>query len=210
MCSIVADRKYVGEQKERIRMERLAEELLANHCMPALLHVKPSALVAVDRRKVINLEELLDIVYHMVRSFHCELYLLSQVGKRISLLIYSDTLLYHCLTNSTQMQFLARFGYEFHEDILCGILLKVKERYINYLSKKAPFPHEIGVILGYPVGDVEGFILNHGKNYLLCGAWKVYEEPAAAEKIFAEYQEIRERARLYLQAGGSITEFLRE
>ena len=36
------------------------------------------------------------------------------------------------------------------------------------------FPHEVGLFLGYPPGDVEGFRLNHGRNFKLCGLWKVY------------------------------------
>ena len=40
---------------------------------------------------------------------------------------------------------------------------------LTQLSRKlccsAEFPHEIGVFLGYPLGDVVGFIENRGKNF---------------------------------------------
>ena len=37
------------------------------------------------------------------------------------------------------------------------------------LEEKGAFPHEIGLLLGYPVEDVLGFIRHQGKNYLYTG-----------------------------------------
>ena len=48
------------------------------------------------------------------------------------------------------------------------------------------FPHEIGVFLGYPLGDVEGFIANRGRNFTCCGCWKSYGDPDAARRHFAQ------------------------
>jgi len=59
---------------------------------------------------------------------------------------------------------------------------------LTQLSRKlccsAEFPHEIGVFLGYPLGDVVGFIENRGKNFTCCGCWKSYGDPDAAQKHF--------------------------
>ena len=45
------------------------------------------------------------------------------------------------------------------------------------------FPHEIGLFLGYPPDDVEGFIENREKAFKCPGYWKVYgdEEKAKAQ-----------------------------
>ena len=43
---------------------------------------------------------------------------------------------------------------------------------------------------------VQGFIENCGKNYRLCGCWKVYGDPQAALRCFARYEKC---ARVYLQ-----------
>ena len=37
------------------------------------------------------------------------------------------------------------------------------------MEEKGAFPHEIGLLLGYPVEDVLGFIRYQGKNYLYTG-----------------------------------------
>ena len=54
------------------------------------------------------------------------------------------------------------------------------------LSCGGGFPPPIGVFLGYPLGDVEGFIANRGRNFTCCGCWKSYGDPDAARRHFAQ------------------------
>lgn len=51
---------------------------------------------------------------------------------------------------------------------------------------EAEFPHEIGLLLGYPPADVEGFIQHKGADFAACGGWKAYESPSEALKTFQE------------------------
>ena len=51
------------------------------------------------------------------------------------------------------------------------------------------FPHEIGLFLGYPVGDVAGFIRNRGKNCRCVGCWKVYCNECEARRTFARLKK---------------------
>lgn len=46
---------------------------------------------------------------------------------------------------------------------------ELKKRYACYMEEKGAFLHEIGLLLGYPVEDVLGFIRHQGKNYLYTG-----------------------------------------
>ena len=57
------------------------------------------------------------------------------------------------------------------------------------LCCEGDFPHEVGIFLGYPLADVVGFIQNHGQNFTVCGHWKVYTDPAAAQQQFARYKK---------------------
>lgn len=70
------------------------------------------------------------------------------------------------------------------------------ELLLRRIARRPCFPHEIGLFLGYPLEDVQGFIENCGKNYRLCGCWKVYGDPQAALRCFARYEKC---ARVYLQ-----------
>ncbi|MEW4413306.1 DUF3793 family protein [Clostridium sp. AN503] len=89
-------------------------------------------------------------------------------------------------------RFLRRFGYGSFE--IAAVLKQLKRRYQQYAGMGREFPHELGVLLEYPVGDVEGFIANRGENSLAARYWKVYENPQEAERIFRLYDEAREQA----------------
>ena len=65
-------------------------------------------------------------------------------------------------------RFMKCHGYENTDIDLCLEVLGGK------LAKSELFPHEIGLFLGYPLGDVIGFIDNEGKNSRCTGCWKVY------------------------------------
>lgn len=65
-------------------------------------------------------------------------------------------------------RFLSGYGYDTTK--ADDALERLKKR----LSDSAMFPHEIGVFLGYPLGDVIGFIQNAGHNCKCTGCWKVY------------------------------------
>jgi hypothetical protein len=68
-------------------------------------------------------------------------------------------------------------------------------RYAAYSAGMcAEFPHEIGLFLGYPPGDVKSFIENDGKNYACRTHWKVYHEPDAAREICARIDRAKSDA----------------
>ena len=82
--------------------------------------------------------------------------------------------------------FLTQYGYTEDMDL---------QQMLGTLASRmlcGSFPHEIGIFLGYPLADVQGFIANNGKNCLLCGCWKVYSDPESARRTFANYDRCRE------------------
>jgi hypothetical protein len=94
------------------------------------------------------------------------------------------------------------------EKIIEDTIVRLKQRYQEYRSKKIEFPHEIGIILGYPLPDVEGFVQNKGKNYLLCGYWKVYHDADHAKKIFEKYYRMRNKAMKVLEEGRNLSDII--
>jgi hypothetical protein len=60
------------------------------------------------------------------------------------------------------------------------------------LQETKSFPHEIGVFLGYPLGDVMGFIQNAGKNSKCTGCWKVYCNECEAIKTFERFKKCKD------------------
>ena len=94
------------------------------------------------------------------------------------------------------------------------VLCECKSRKLLFLyngriSASEDFPDEIGLFLGYPVDDVTGFIQNKGRNYLLCGYWKVYSDENRARRIFSNYDKCRNYLCNKLAQGESIYQALK-
>ncbi|MCI8577529.1 MAG: DUF3793 family protein [Lachnospiraceae bacterium] len=88
--------------------------------------------------------------------------------------------------------FLWKYGYEAWD--VASVLERLRARYQQYAGGRSEFPHELGVLLEYPVEDVEGFIQNRGENCLLSRYWKVYSNRQQAERIFRLYDAAKEQA----------------
>ena len=115
---------------------------------------------------------------------------LTEFKGRITYILFRKDALEAWIQEEDNRQFLAEYGYEGCS--LDSILSRIEGRYRAYIRENKAFPHEIGIFLGYPLADVQGFISNHGKNCLLCGCWKVYSNPESARRTFANYDRCRD------------------
>jgi hypothetical protein len=80
-------------------------------------------------------------------------------------------------------------------------LLRLKQR----INAGGGFPHEIGLFLGYPPADVDGFIRD-SRGYQFSGIWKVYGNVAKTKALFARYKECTQDLCAKLNSGCPITE----
>lgn len=97
-------------------------------------------------------------------------------------------------------------GYEgkgFYE-----VLHSVRKKYRSYMKKEGEFPHELGLLLGYPAEDVKGYMDNKGRNYLCTGYWQVYADPAAKLNLFQKFELARERLIRAIFDGKEIQELI--
>lgn len=115
------------------------------------------------------------------------------------LFLYRYEQLERHLKNREVREFLRGCGYESFE--VASVLVRLRRRYRLYAGISKEFPHELGVLLGYPVGDVQGFIDNRGENSLTSRYWKVYQNPKEAERIFDLYDRVKEQALKEIMCG---------
>lgn len=119
------------------------------------------------------------------------------------LFLYRYEQLERHLKNREVREFLRSCGYESFE--VASVLVRLRRRYQLYAGISKEFPHELGVLLGYPVGDVQGFIDNRGENSLTSRYWKVYQNPKEAEKIFDLYDRVKEEALKEIMCGRTLS-----
>jgi len=94
------------------------------------------------------------------------------------LYLYRPKLLERDLRDPLAGKLLSECGYDC-EDIHARL-----RRLITRMRTEAVFPHEVGLFLGYPSADVDGF-MHRKEEYKLCGLWKVYDDVEGAARQFA-------------------------
>ena len=119
------------------------------------------------------------------------------------LFLYRYEQLERHLKNREVREFLKSCGYDCFD--VASVLSGLRKRYQRYAGTGKEFPHELGVLLGYPVGDVQGFIANRGENSLTSRYWKVYQNPKQAEKIFDLYDRVKEQALREIMCGRTLS-----
>lgn len=157
---------------------------LAFHSAPTLLGVKCANLISIARNEE-TLAEYLNEFTEMLSAVGFRARQLCRCRERTLVYIYNEKMLSAWLKMPDVKAFLAEYGYSADMD---------KEEMLGTLSSRiscGSFPHEIGAFLGYPIADIKGFISNSGKNCLLCGYWKVYENTEKAQRTFDEYDRCR-------------------
>ena len=168
------------------------ETQTALQCAPLLTGVKISNLLTVDQSCHIQTARLFSRT-----SVSC--FLLCESNGKAVYLLYRKEQLKEYLATGPVRELMERFGYEGME--LGEILSLVGTRYREHMEGCKTFPHEIGLLLGYPAEDVKGFIENQGRRSLYSGYWKVYSNLEECQRMFASYDHAREKV-IHLMAKG--------
>ncbi len=177
------------------------EVQIALQCAPVLVKAKVSNLLILRGNELPPAAALL-------RRLGVCFYVLRQRNDMAALLVYSGRGLVEYLQRAEVEHLLGRCGYA---SIRLGTALpRLALRYKACLEKREGFPHEIGLFLGYPVDDVEGFIKNGGRNYLYAGYWKVYSHVEEKKILFSRYNAVIYWFLTVLARGGNLEECIQE
>ncbi len=127
-------------------------------------------------------------------------------ASKVTYLLYRPEELEGYLKRPKVSRLLCWLGYEqirLYEvfDLFCS-------RYKLYRQEKKKFPHEMGLLLGYPVEDVYGFIVNKGKNDLYTGYWKIYDNLSDTLKLFEQFNQANEFMVRQVCLGVNISELI--
>ncbi len=154
------------------------ERYLIEHCSPTLASLKTGNLFGFDY----DCES--DLIAH-VKEWNVQLNYKGVFVKalkiqknRALIYVYRRDKLAEDLKKEGVAEFLKMYGYV-DDNINAAIRILNK-----HLCGQEDFPHEIGLFLGYPLGDVIGFIENRGKNPKCTGCWKVYCDVGEAQRLF--------------------------
>lgn len=156
---------------------------LALQCAPLITGIKISNLLILPRE---NENAVRVLLWKTGISY----FRLLQNTEKVTYLLFRRSPLEEYLLKQEVREILREHGYG--DFSLGGILRTFQSRYRDYMEKAGIFPHEMGLLLGYPVEDVKGFIQHEGKDFLYSGYWKVYENVPEKKRLFRKYEDAKE------------------
>lgn len=171
--------------------------LLAIHCAPILSGSKAANIMTVTVHEF-------DRIGYLLQGTGIRYRFLKTKGDKGILYLYREKRLRQYLEQEEIQEFLSEYGYD--QVDIAKMLNLLSNRIRMYNDQDAVFPHEIGVFLEYPLGDVKGFLANEGKNFMYSGYWKVYQDLQGAVRRFTQYDMERELTIQALMQGKTIRE----
>ncbi|MFA9378648.1 MAG: DUF3793 family protein [Lachnotalea sp.] len=172
---------------------------IALQCAPLLMGVKISNLFTTNSKNEYIVKQLFENSLFSGKIIY-------KSNEKIIFLLYQEEKLVHYLSGEYENSLLKILGYS--QMNLQEILNEFAKRFTGYMEEKKKFPHELGLLLEYPVADVIGFMDNEGKNFLYTGYWKVYENLQQALKRFETYDVAKETVIRMVAQGVSIQHIL--
>lgn len=165
---------------------------------PVLTGAKPSSLICLGNGERELLQQWERSGQKLLASIGLKTYTLRKVRGNAIILIYNEENLLHVLNMEENKKFLKQLDYK-EPDSIDESLLHLQERYNMYHC-----PHEIGIFLGIPLHDVEGFINCDGRECLHCGYWKVFSNEEEAKELFKMYDWSKEMVMKYSLEGRQV------
>ncbi len=180
----------------------MLEEYLISCCAPTLAGIKCSNLFGVSCQGSCQLEKEIECFNLSYGSKGLSARLLSCRNGRALVLVYREKLLKQTLSDGRVWGLLHGMGYE--ATSLEAILTHLGQR----IAEADGFPHEIGVFLGYPFGDVKGFIEHTGNDYIFSGYWKVYENPEETRRLFDSFDACKDCLQRSYRQGMTVNQLM--
>ena len=155
---------------------------IAAHCAQVLAGVKPSNSVTLGREDT-------TVFIQALTGTGIQRRLIYDGVKRCVWLLYRENELEHYLMIREHQEFIKSCGY--NSVRLSDTFSVLCKNFRQYKNGERGFPHELGLILGYPLCDVEGFIRHQGRGCLFSGYWKVYGNAEDTRKLFEVYDLVK-------------------
>ena len=167
----------------------MSEESIIRHGSPTLAGLKTANLftcISVSKEETVRDIRRLNQIF-VPKGMR--MLPLRYANGRVLLYLYRPDRLKQDLNDQKAKLLLKSKGYPLGHAERCVVRLADK---LRNTKESQEFPHEIGLFLGYPPEDVQGFMEQKACGCKCSGCWKVYGDAEQAKKTFACYKECTE------------------
>ena len=161
----------------------MSEEQIIRNCAPTLAGIKTASLFSCNYTNRQEIDASISRLNHRIKQKGLTAVVLVYVLNSALIYIYRNIQLAKDLEKAQAQAILSGLGYGCAD--LDEYICTLQER----IAFSQEFPHEIGLFLGYPPEDVQGFIHNCAQGYKTVGYWKVYGDAEKAEQTFSRYRK---------------------
>lgn len=163
----------------------MSNEILIRSCAPTMASLKTGNMFNCAFESPEQMTDELRRLNRRLRHKGLRILPLRLREGRALLYLFRPKMLQRDLTDPLAERLLKERGYTCTDANVC------LARLITRLRTEPDFPHEIGLFLGYPPADVDGFM--HRKEACkLSGLWKVYDDVEGAVRQFARCRHCTE------------------
>ena len=174
-------------------------QTVIRHCAPTLAGIKAGSLFSCEPHEA---EAWIEGMAEALGKAGLRPVLLRRCKRRALMYLYRPALLGADLAKAPAGEMLAPLGYD------AGDVKSCVERLCARLAEGCKFPHEIGLFLGYPPEDVQGFVRHGGRGYKCCGQWKVYGDEGSVRRLFARFADCTKHWLARYQCGDSFEQLI--
>ena len=214
-----ADKKLAFNEGGRAYTPELCHDFATTfvRCAAGVIaHVKPAALFSFTSQKSCSsctsiictdptLRAFLCNATHELSLFGVTLLATSAIsGGKVTFVAYRPELVEDILAKPEHCEFLAAFGHS--TESVQTLMKSMRSRIFAFHARKAAFPHEIGLVLGYPLADVQGFM--NGQPELFTGAWKVYDNTEETRLRLERLKDAEDQCKHRFYQGESLAQIL--
>lgn len=169
----------------------MSEELIVSHCSPTMAGLKTGNLFACPVKDREELKASLRRMNLRLVPRGIRMVPVRYSDNKALIYMYRPDKLRRDLTDPLASSILTQRSYPTGSSERCVAELARR------LNAAEEFPHEIGLFLGYPSQDVDGFIRCGAREAKCVGTWRVYGDEEAARKKFSLYKKCK---RVYLDS----------
>lgn len=161
----------------------MSEEWIVRHCAPTLAGMKAGSLFPCPCESREALARDLAQLRAVLRPKGLQILVIPRSAQLVLVYLYRPAQLFSDLESGDAARILSECGYAGLSPRAC-----LGELFRRLCRGKEAFPHEVGLFLGYPPEDVEGFI--HKRRPHKCvGYWTVYGDEEKAKRCFTKFRK---------------------
>ena len=164
----------------------MGDQILVDFCSPTLAGLKTGNLFTVEYDEKKEFIKEIREFNERLKNKGIRIIPVRYLSNKAVVYLYRPEMLKKDFTDREVCKILKEKGYSYSNTDLCVAELA------RHLAEDASFPHEIGLFLGYPVEDVQGFMRSPKEGVKYTGFWKVYGDIDSALKTFERYKKCTE------------------